>query len=183
MSFCVVFLGIFVGGIEATQAERICKKECDGVRKLLLLVIVLVLFSGCGGGVSKTPVWSLEFHGGEFKDKVQSTFGGWYNAQQGYEYVVFDISITNLKKEPNSLSFVFVGEGFDLITKNGNRYTMNLVFASVANKLPEYYHPNQTRRGNIFFEIPTNMDFDDAKLVFKALENPKDIVVNLVIEE
>ena len=51
MSFCVIFLGIFGRGIETTQAERICKKECDGVRKLLLLVIVLVLFSGCGGGV------------------------------------------------------------------------------------------------------------------------------------
>lgn len=143
------------------------------------LLLIALLVSGCVGGSPKGTMWSAKVNNYRITNGIPSGVSGDYEPDPGYEWLVFNVSVSNLTQESQSLDLIFVGNGFEFIAPNGNKYKMGLTLLGPVGSLPEYYKAQQTQSGEIYFEVPMGTDIQKGTLIFKALENSKDTIFDL----
>lgn len=143
------------------------------------LLLIALLVSGCVGGSPKGTMWSAKVNNYRITNGIPSGVSGDYKPDPGYEWLVFSVSVSNLTQESQSLDFIFVGNGFDFIAANGNKYGMGLTLLDPPGSLSEYYKAQQTQTGDIYFEVPIGTQAEKGTLIFKSLENKKDTTFGL----
>lgn len=140
---------------------------------LLLLVLVTILLSGCGGDSSISPtepaVWAVTVNSYTLTDWVDSSVPGYgYPSDPGYTWLLFNLTIKNLKKESNSINWFL--DSFSYVTADGSTYSLRLQFNDPPGYIETYYNPEQTKQGFIAFEVPIETTITAGKLIWDPEE-------------
>jgi len=143
------------------------------------LLLTVILLTGCMGGADgKSQTWAIKVNSYHFADKAGSGYST-YVPDEGYTYLVVNVSLTNLTQEPQDFSMIFVGNTLNYVSPNGNRYDMSNFLSRPSGHLPESYKAQQTRSGDVYIQVPVGTNPREGDVVFKAIDNPKDIVLSL----
>ncbi len=130
--------------------------------------------------IKSVPKWSININSYSLTDKLSDDYF-WYQPDEGYQWLVFNVSVTNLTQEEQSLNFSFgKGEGFNYIAPNGDIYIMSSILSSFLEySLLTSFNSGQTKSSKIYFEIPIDIQIEEGMLFFKTLNSGQGMVFDL----
>jgi hypothetical protein len=150
------------------------------MRRLVSLIAVVVLLAGCsggGGGVGPKPLpgtWAMKVNGYYTTHSIERYYTI-YEPDPGYEFLVINLTVTNLTKEPQQLMLTdpFVsgnrGDWFEFLSGDDCRYIVDLIpTLFLPDPLPVSYKAQQVQTGSIAFQVLVGTGIEQGTLVFMS---------------
>lgn len=151
-------------------------KRSGCVKRLIPFLLFVAFLTGCAaGGVSSTQrPWAMKVNGYYVSDKLDA---GWtsFKADDGYEWLVISLSVTNLTQEPQQLMLTdpFLsgnkGDWYEFMSGDSHRYVFELVPTLYMKDLvPISYKARQTQTENIAFQVLIGTEPEIGTLFFMS---------------
>ncbi len=137
---------------------------------LIFILLISLLLAGCTGSSNNSNStnndWQVNLKSYETTNWIDSDISGYgYSPDEGYEWLLINLELTNLKQEGQSINWIL--ETFKLITENKNTYDLKLEYYGIPGYIDTSYNPQQTKEGFIVFEIPIGTNISNCKLLWE----------------
>lgn len=139
---------------------------------LLISIFLLMIFVvGCGNSSTENsdntninPTdWQINLTSYDITNWVDSEISGYgYEADSGYNWILINLEMTNITNTNKNINWM--SSTFKFISADNNIYSLSLAYNDPPGYIDTNFKPQQTKNGFIAFEIPKDLNVNNAKL-------------------